>query len=212
MDYAYDGNSDLVAQFKAQAYLFSQVLGYQRTLQASDLWRMDESREAGVLTAKLDAAWDRRVREAAQWNERLVHGEIHPSLLKRTVWTLKALSSPSSFSERRAELETHWRDVDGRKQASLAWALNDTLGKDFWLGGIFKVIGDTSQTMGPLVVKAIIKFSQKRSQAQEDGTKPPSMGIGVAMAIGVFCITVMASVCQHQVSIYRLSLFWLLRG
>lgn len=133
---------------------------------------MDESREAGVLTAKLDAAWDRRVKAAVLWNERLANGEIHPSLFKRAVWTFKALSSPSSFCERRAELETHWRNFDGRKRASLAWALNDTLGKEFWLGGIFKVIGDTSKTMGPLVVKAIIKFSQKDTKPNKTALSP----------------------------------------
>jgi ATP-binding cassette, subfamily C (CFTR/MRP), member 1 len=36
-------------------------LGYQRTLQATDLYAMDESRSAGFLGTRLEEAWARRV-------------------------------------------------------------------------------------------------------------------------------------------------------
>lgn len=36
-------------------------------------------------------------------------------------------------------MEKKWRDVDGRKHASLAWALNDVVGWRFWSGGVSKV-------------------------------------------------------------------------
>ncbi|KAG1720218.1 hypothetical protein EDB19DRAFT_1918121 [Suillus lakei] len=63
---------------------FIQVLGYQRTLQALDLYRMDPSQESAALAAKLEAAWQRRVRAAADWNARHESGELRPSLFKRT--------------------------------------------------------------------------------------------------------------------------------
>lgn len=47
--------------------------------------------------------------------------------------------SGARFGERKAALELHWRTVSGLKNASLSWALNDTLGPSFWLGGLFKV-------------------------------------------------------------------------
>ncbi|OCH94438.1 ABC protein [Obba rivulosa] len=178
------------------------TLGYQRTLQVTDLWKMDESREAGVLGAKLDAAWERRCREADDWNTRLANGEIKPSLLKRLWWNILALIAVltfrQSFSDKRVALEQHWRDVDGRKEASLAWALNDVVGLVFWTGGIFKVFGDTAQLMGPLLVKAIINFGKEHADAVAAGNAPPPIGRGVGMAIGLFCTTVTASVCQHQ--------------
>ncbi|KAL7279088.1 hypothetical protein ACG7TL_006926 [Trametes sanguinea] len=173
-------------------------LGYQRTLQATDLWKMDESREAGLLGAKLDEAWERRVQAANEWNARLAKGEIKPGLIKRAKWSVQALRGPGSYRERRAALETHWIEVDGKKQASLAWALNDVFGRDFWFGGGFKVIGDTSQLMGPLLVKAIINFGKEHAAALQAGETPSGIGRGVGMAIGLFCITVTASVCQHQ--------------
>ena len=128
-------------------------MGYQRTLQATDLWKIDESRESGILGAKLDEAWARRVQAADEWNARLAKGDIKPSLIKRAKWSIQALGGQGSYRERRAALESRWREVDGRRQPSLAWALNDVFGRDFWFGGGFKVIGDTSQLMGPLLVK-----------------------------------------------------------
>lgn len=105
-------------------------LGYQRTLQATDLWQLDEKRQAAVLSAKLESAWDRRCKAAVEWNERLSLGEIKPSAWKRIVWTVKG---------GRAEREKHWREKDGMKHASLAWALNEVFGFDFWCAGLFKV-------------------------------------------------------------------------
>ncbi|KAH9945319.1 ABC protein [Epithele typhae] len=178
------------------------TLGYQRTLQATDLPKMDESREAGLLGDLLDAAWARRVAAAKDWNTRLAAGEISPSAWKRFVWAFKALRSGSadgaSHRERRVALETAWREVGGKKEASLTWALNDVLGRDFWFGGAFKVIGDTAQLMGPILVKQIIKFGQQRAAAAATGGTPPSVGTGIGMSIGLFALTVTTSVCSHQ--------------
>ncbi|PSR78986.1 hypothetical protein PHLCEN_2v7173 [Hermanssonia centrifuga] len=174
------------------------TLGYQRTLQATDLWKLDESREAAYLSTKLDESWARRVENADIWNARLAKGEIRPGLLKRTKWFFQAMKNGSGYSERRQNLEQYWRDVDGRKEASLAWALNDTFGFSFWLGGLFKVFGDTSQLMGPLLVKAIINFGKDRAAATQAGKEPPGLGRGAGMAVGLFCITVFTSVMQHQ--------------
>jgi ATP-binding cassette subfamily C (CFTR/MRP) protein 1 len=59
-----------------------------------------------------------------------------------------------------------------------------------------QVLGDTSQLMGPLVIRAIIDYGKAHNS---DGTHHGSLGAGVAMAIGLFLLTVTASVCQHQV-------------
>ncbi|KAG1832564.1 ABC protein [Suillus subalutaceus] len=197
----------------ANASIFSQltyswitdimVLGYQRTLQASDLYKMDPSRESAVLAAKLEAAWQRRVEAAADWNARLESGEISPSLFKRAGWAMRAISrngqkQGATWSERCAEFQNHWRESEGRKEASLAWALNDVFRGMFWIGGVFKVFGDTSQLMGPIVLRQIIVFAQERSAATIAGTPVPDIGRGIAMAFGLFVLTVTASVCTHQ--------------
>ncbi|KAG1887345.1 ABC protein [Suillus subluteus] len=197
----------------ANASIFSQltyswitdimVLGYQRTLQASDLYKMDPSRESAVLAAKLEAAWQRRVEAAADWNARLESGEVSPSLFKRAGWAMRAISRNSekqgaTWSERCAAFQSHWRESEGRKEASLTWALNDVFRGMFWMGGVFKVFGDTAQLMGPIVLRQIIVFAQERSDATIAGTPVPNIGRGIAMAFGLFALTVMASVCTHQ--------------
>ena len=88
-----------------------QTLGYQRTLQATDLWKLDLSREAGHLGAKLDQAWDRRVKAAEDWNTRLAKGEIRPNLSQRVKWNLRALKHGRDYKAQLAALEQHWRLV-----------------------------------------------------------------------------------------------------
>ena len=48
--------------------------------------------------------------------------------------------------------------------------------------------------------KALINFAKARQTAKANHEPEPSLGIGVAMAIGLFLLTVCASVGQHQVS------------
>ncbi|KAJ7779407.1 hypothetical protein DFH07DRAFT_1030143, partial [Mycena maculata] len=160
------------------------VLAYQRTLQATDLWKMGPAQEPGFLSEKLDAAWAQRVAAGEGWNARLENGEVGPGWLKRAAWALLG-------RDRNALEKTWW-------EPSLAWALNDVLGSLFWRGGMFKVVSDTSQLMGPILVKALINFAEARTAAKQSGRKPASIGNGVGLAIGLFCILVLASICQHQ--------------
>lgn len=65
-----------------------------------------------------------------------------------------------TFEDRYRTLEMEWRSRSGRRSPSLAWALND-IASGFWAGGLFKVAGDAAQMMSPLLVKALIRFSQE---------------------------------------------------
>ncbi|KAJ7352413.1 ABC protein [Mycena albidolilacea] len=174
------------------------VLGYQRTLQATDLWKVAPDQEAGYLSDKLEAAWAQRVLVAEEWNAGLDDGRITAPVFTRFIWTIKALAGGLEYRGRRTLLEKRWREVDGRKEASLAWALNDVFGHLFWIGGAYKVLGDTAQLMGPILVRAIINFAKARATARQDGAELPSVGRGIGMAVGLFCMVIMASVFQHQ--------------
>lgn len=115
---------------------------------------MDPSRECAGLSERFDDAWNKRVQAAAEWNSKLAGGKIHPSLYKKIMWAFEALKSDKdlvgdgkitshqkkrTWKERRKALEDKWRDFDGKKEPSLAWALNDVFGFEFWTGGLFKV-------------------------------------------------------------------------
>ncbi|KAG8750569.1 hypothetical protein FRC12_012828 [Ceratobasidium sp. 428] len=140
------------------------TLGYQRALQAPDLWRVRAEEEAAPLSRALDEAWARRAEKAKNRTGR------------RKTW----------FG-----LGKEIKD----EGPSLAWALNDALGKEFWLAGLYKVVGDVSQLMSPLLFKAIIKFAQQRGRGGPDA---PHIGHGIGLAIGLPLLTVCASVCTHQ--------------
>ncbi|KZP03122.1 hypothetical protein FIBSPDRAFT_1055460 [Athelia psychrophila] len=174
------------------------MLGYQRTLQAGDLWRLDPSRECLHLSMTLDDAWASRERAAEEWNARLASGDVRPGAARRAWWAARALRGAGSYAQRRAGIEQAWRAVGGRKHASLAWALNDTFGMSFWSGGLFKVVGDTSQLMGPIVIRQIINFGTERYDAERSGKTPPGVGRGVGLSIAAFFVIIVASVCQHQ--------------
>ncbi|KAF9237599.1 ABC protein [Melanogaster broomeanus] len=176
---------------------------YQRTLQASDLYKMDPSREAGRLSEKLEAAWARRVAAAADWNDRLEKGEVDPSFLTRLSFVFRAIlasrgMAERTYAERRGALEKHWRDVDGRKEASLTWALNDVFGGMFWIGGGLKASRHISQLMSPIVLKSLITLAEERAAARETGEPAPSAGRGVGIAFGLFLLAITTSVCSHQ--------------
>lgn len=113
------------------------ALGYSRTLQATDLYKLDETRTTKYLSDNLDAAWERRTKEAEEWNKKLEAGEVHPSFWQRTKWTFKALRHPLKYSETLANFNKQWRET--KKEPSLVWALNDTFGFPFWIGGFIKV-------------------------------------------------------------------------
>lgn len=118
-------------------------LGYARPLEATDLYKLQDDRGAERIADAINESFDRRVREANEYNARLANGEISPGL-KAVWWTL---------SGRRKSAEKKWREETGRKKASLVLAMNDSVKWWFWSSGIFKVVGDTAQVTSPLLVK-----------------------------------------------------------
>jgi len=123
-------------------------LGYARPLEASDLFKLQDSRAAATIADKISASYERRAKAAKEYNTRLVSGEVRPGL-KAIWWTLKG---------RRKELEEEWRTRTGKKKPSLAWAINDSVKWWFWTGGLMKFVSDTLQVTSPLVVKVCWLF------------------------------------------------------
>ncbi|KAF8530160.1 ABC protein [Hysterangium stoloniferum] len=173
------------------------TLGYQRPLQATDLWKMDSTREVCGLVKLLDASWARRVDQAKEWNAKVKVGKIRPTWTKKSFWAAKALTG--IFREGWQAKYTIYIDRWSHREANLAWALNDTLGWQFWIGGtFFSVFGDTVQLMGPLLAKAIINFGKEHFAARESNEPGPNIERGIGLAIGLFCVTCTFVVLQQQ--------------
>ncbi|KAF8530145.1 ABC protein [Hysterangium stoloniferum] len=172
------------------------TLGYQRPLQATDLWKMDPRREVSGLVKLLDDSWTKRVHQAKEWNAKVKAGEIQPTSTKKAFWAVKALTG--IFREGWRGEYASYIDEWGHREASLAWALNDTFGWQFWIAGAAKVFGDAAQLMGTLLVKAIINFGKEHFAAREAGEPGPNIGRGIGLAVGLFCFTCIFVVLQQQ--------------
>jgi hypothetical protein len=120
------------------------TLGYARPLGASDLWKLQDHRSAGVIADTILSSFDARRKSADEYNARLTNGDIKPPL------RLRIMSQLCGDGEERLK---RWREKDGRAKPSLAWAMNDAIKWWFWSSGVLKVIGDTAQITSPLILK-----------------------------------------------------------
>jgi len=95
---------------------------------------MDPSREIASLTQKLDECWVRRIDEANEWNTKVRNGDLKPSSARKVLWTIKAFSRLPKVTWNES-YDSYFRSW-ANKEPSLAWALNDTLGWQFWASGM----------------------------------------------------------------------------
>ncbi|KAI0768063.1 P-loop containing nucleoside triphosphate hydrolase protein [Trametes elegans] len=171
------------------------ALGYARPLEASDLYKLQDSRAAAVVADKITKSFEARQAAAAEYNARLENGQISPGL-KGLWWSLRG---------NRAERERRWREKDGKKRASLTLALNDSIKWWFWTGGLMKLVADCAQVCSPLLVKV----RAHRAGRYED---VPPIGKGVGLSIGLFALQIMSSLCTHHFFYRAASTGVLLRG
>jgi hypothetical protein len=120
------------------------TLGYARPLEASDLWKLQDHRSAGVIAESILDSFDARRKKADEYNARLANGDIKPPL------RLRVMSRLRGDGEERLK---RWREKDGKAQPSLTLAMNDAIKWWFWSGGVLKVFGDTAQITSPLILK-----------------------------------------------------------
>lgn len=92
-------------------------LGYSRPLEAPDLYKLQENRSAAYIAEKIEASFERRRIEAAEYNNRLANGQVKASW-RIILWTLQG---------NRSQREKRWREVEGKRKASLVYAMNDSV-------------------------------------------------------------------------------------
>ncbi|KAI0693122.1 ABC transporter [Cytidiella melzeri] len=180
------------------------ALGYARPLEATDLYKLQDSRAASIIADKINASFTRRQKAAKDYNERLEAGQISPGW-RKVWWTLKG---------KRAEREKRWREVEGKRKASLTLAINDSVKWWFWSGGTIKLVGDIMTILTPLVVKALITFAQQSWAALQEGDTgaAPHIGKGIGLAFGLLGMQLFASACQHHYFYRATSTGVLVRG
>lgn len=185
-------------------------LGYARPLEASDLYKLQADRSASYIADRILASFNARQTVADEYNSRLAKGEVKAGW-RIIWWTLRC---------NRARREKRWREIDGKRKASLALAMNDSVKwfvsignslksntwaqytrMQFWSGGILKVIGDTAQITSPLVIKAIINFatdSYANHRIPGAAAKIPPIGKGIGLTFVLLVLQLITSICNHQ--------------
>ncbi|GAA6060372.1 hypothetical protein JCM10212_004556 [Sporobolomyces blumeae] len=156
------------------------VLGYKRDLTTTDLPKMDETRESARLADLFEQNFERRRRAVVEWNDAMDAGTYVPSRWNKCKW--KAMSVIGIGRP------------DGRREVGIAMALSDTFFREFWLAGLYKVIGDLAQTTSPLVTRQIILFVQSSYAASRAGEPLPGIGKGVGLAVGLFFMQIIYSI------------------
>ncbi|KAJ9119462.1 hypothetical protein QFC24_005695 [Naganishia onofrii] len=164
------------------------ALGAVRDLTPEDLYKLGHERDAGVLSKKLLASFQKRWDEADAYNAKLEAGEVPVPRKLKMKWALGA-----GEGKTKQEKEKEWREKSGKKQPSLMWALSDVFGWYFWASGLIKIVGDTASICTSLVIKQLIRFSGEYYYSRQYGTPGPNVGRGVGMAIGLFCLLVLSS-------------------
>ncbi|GAA5902364.1 hypothetical protein JCM6882_000511 [Rhodosporidiobolus microsporus] len=156
------------------------TLGYQRTLVPTDLYRVPESMESGHLADVLMANFEKRRKKIEEWNKALDDGSFQPGPLRRAWWKM--------------------RKTDGKRKPGLAWALSDTFFWEFWSAGVLKVISDSLLVTSPLVTRALISFGSDAYYAHRGvpGYSPQPIGVGVGLAVGLWCMQILASLFLHS--------------
>ncbi|TXT16096.1 hypothetical protein VHUM_00599 [Vanrija humicola] len=186
-------------------------IGFKRPLESADLWKMDHSRQAEVVSDRLLANIAKRQAARKLYNEQLATAK--PSAWRRARWAAKATyrqqlgseyaayGTDSTYAARIATLEAEWRQKSGKRGGgnALARALLDTF-PALWYAAPFKVISDAITITTPLLTKEIIRFSQHEYAYRHSvpGALQPNMGRGIGMAIGLFVLYLVESVFQSQ--------------
>jgi hypothetical protein len=165
------------------------ALGSARTLQATDLWRMDDKRSAGRLAATLVDHYEERKRIAEAYNTRLADPNTPLPFRQRVLYPLLP---------HREKREADYRTKFGKKQASLAWAISDTFGSFFWLAGLFKCFADVATACSPLLIRSLIRWSTRYEYAMKGIGQYPSIGQGIGYAIGLLFILLASSMGLHH--------------
>ncbi|KAH8926744.1 hypothetical protein BT69DRAFT_1214722 [Atractiella rhizophila] len=183
------------------------ALGYLRTLQASDLYKLakdasEKDMTSGYLATRLLEAFEEKERRVEQWNTALAEGTLSSSTILWARFKLFFLPWKRTDKYKKEKKDRKHPLEYLEREADLVAALNDVFWWRWWSGGCLKVIGDTLQTTSPLVSKRIIQFAQKSYIAHRTGVEGPPIGHGIGWAFLLFFMQLGASVCMHHM-LYR---------
>ncbi|GAA5952191.1 hypothetical protein JCM8115_003528 [Rhodotorula mucilaginosa] len=159
--------------------------GYQRTLVPTDLWKMPDEFQAGIMADRLMNNFEKRRKSVEDWNRALDDGSYKPSTMRKAWWRVGKAFGGSG---------------DGRRKVGLAMALSDTFFWKFWAAGILKIISDGLTVTSPLVTRALITFATDAYASHRGipGYEAKPIGVGIGLAFGLWGMQICSSLCLHS--------------
>ncbi|UZJ51666.1 hypothetical protein CBS101457_000986 [Exobasidium rhododendri] len=177
------------------------VLGYQRALEATDLWKLGPSKGSEVQSQRLLALWEKQVVDLREYNEKLESGEIKLGMAKKFKWQRENFYSMvrgnGSQNISIAERERLWRmpppasstasataataptkgakkerNYSGHKEPQIYAALISMFKRELLIANVIKVVGDVAQMTSPLLIRVMIEYGEQKYAHLLDPTNP----------------------------------------
>ncbi|KAI4297480.1 hypothetical protein L6164_037369 [Bauhinia variegata] len=119
------------------------------------------------------------------WITPIMQQGYRKPITEKDVWKLDTWDQTQILNEK---FQHCWMLESQRSNPSLLRALNSSLGKRFWLGGIFKIGNDLSQFVGPMLLNLLLKSMQSGDPSQ----------IGYFYAFCIFLGVTFCVLCEAQ--------------
>lgn len=135
-----------------------------------------------------------------QWINPLMTTGYKRTIEPNDIW----LVNPDRSSDRLVNtlMDSFKKRAARNEKSPLIWALYDTLGWDFIIGGICATFSALFQVFSPFTTRFLIQFATEAYNAQHSGTPAPPMSRGIGLAIGITLMQICQSVSTNHF-IYR---------
>ncbi|KDQ12205.1 hypothetical protein BOTBODRAFT_57028 [Botryobasidium botryosum FD-172 SS1] len=186
-------------------------VGWSRPLQRDDLWEMDPQRRATQVGDALETTFfqrcplEKRPRKTSA-NASRKRDSYHSD--SDSFDQVKGATSvdPEKGTDLTAGRGRHWRwsrqsqTAAPKQDESFLKALNETFFWLFWRAGLLKLCSDTLLTTSPLVTRALLTYLTKVYTHHSDPTTPapPNVGHGIGLAIALYAMQEIASLCSNM--------------
>ncbi|GAV87978.1 ABC_tran domain-containing protein/ABC_membrane domain-containing protein [Cephalotus follicularis] len=116
------------------------------------------------------------------WITPLMQQGYKRPITEKDVWKLDTWDQTETLIKK---FHKSWAEEVQRSKPWLLRALNNSLGRTFWLGGLFKIGNDLSQFVGPVLLNHLLQSMQRGDPAWIGYLYAFSIFVGVS--IGVLC-------------------------